>query len=235
MGAGRTRFMRGPSWTYASEMNSLSTSRSSLRFCALAMADCSTFSTVGAMRLLTVRSVVMAAPACLPRIISTTRRAFCGETRMYLASALIWVLGSMVYSIRRLRYAGFAVFSVAAFTEWPLNPRVGENSPSLCPTMFSVMYTGMNFLPLWTATVWPTNSGRMVERRDHVRTTFFSLVVESTASLASRCVSVNGPFLTDRPICAYLFLLLCVTIHLSVRLLLRVLKPRVGWPQGVTG
>src|ERR1017187_5720475 len=75
----------------------------------------------------------------------------------------------------------------------------------------------------------------MVERRDHVRTTFFSLVLAITASLASRCVSVNGPFLTDRPIYAYLFLLLCVTIHLSVRLLLRVLNPRVGWPQGVTG
>src|SRR5262249_44807372 len=84
-------------------------------------------------------------------------------------------------------------------------------------------------------TVWPTNSGRIVERRDHVRTTFFSLVAASTASLASRCLSVNGPFLTERPIFAYLFLLLCVTIHLSVRLLLRVLKPRVGWPHGVTG
>src|SRR3954451_1279597 len=33
----------------------------------------------------------------------------------------------------------------------------------------------------------------------------------------------------------YLFLLFRVTIHLSVRLLLRVLKPRVGWPHGVTG
>src|SRR6188768_1685905 len=30
----------------------------------------------------------------------------------------------------------------------PLNVRVGENSPSLWPTMFSVMYTGMNFFPL---------------------------------------------------------------------------------------
>src|SRR5208283_723204 len=58
----------------------------------------------------------------------------------------------------------------------------------------------MNFLPLWTATVWPTNSGRMVERRDQVRTTFFSLAAVSTANLASRCVSVNGPFLTDLPI-----------------------------------
>src|SRR5690348_6098872 len=58
----------------------------------------------------------------------------------------------------------------------------------------------MNFLPLWTATVCPTNSGRMVERRDQVRTTFFSLAALSTASLASRWVSVNGPFLTDLPI-----------------------------------
>src|SRR5215467_7988601 len=92
----------------------------------------------------------------------------------------------------------------------------------------------MNFFPLCTAMVWPTNSGRIVERRDHVRTTFFSLAAVSTAIFVSRWVSVNGPFLTDLPI-PYLFLLLCVTIHLSVRLLLRVLKPRVGWPQGVTG
>src|SRR5579871_5029516 len=131
-------------------------------------------------------------------------------------------------------YDGFAVFSVAAFTEWPLKVRVGENSPSLWPTMFSVTYTGMNFLPLCTAIVCPTNSGRIVERRDQVRTTFFSLAALSTASFASRCVSVNGPFLTDRPI-PYLFLLFLVTIHLSVRLLFRVLNPRVGWPQGVTG
>ena len=54
-----------------------------------------------------------------------------------------------------LRAAGAA----AAFTECPLNWRVGENSPSLWPTMFSVTYTGMNFLPLWTASVCPTNSG----------------------------------------------------------------------------
>src|SRR5580658_698051 len=40
----------------------------------------------------------------------------------------------------------------------------------------------------------------MVERRDQVRTTFFSLAAASTANLASRCVSVKGPFLTDLPI-----------------------------------
>src|SRR5215470_14246244 len=100
--------------------------------------------------------------------------------------------------------------------------------------MFSVTYTGMNFFPLCTATVWPTNSGRIVERRDQVRTTFFSLAAFNTASLASRCVSVNGPFFTLLPM-NYLFLLFRLTIHLSVRLLLRVLKPRVGWPHGVTG
>src|ERR1022692_4877066 len=93
--------MRGPSLTYASDTNSRSTSRSSNRLVALAMADCSTFSTVGAMRLLTLRNVVNAAPACMPRIKSTTRRAFCGETRMYLASALTWVLASIMPSLCR--------------------------------------------------------------------------------------------------------------------------------------
>src|SRR5580700_4487496 len=66
------------------------------------MADSRTLRTVGAMRLLTVRSVVRAAPACWPRIISTTRRAFCGETRIYLASALIWIASSISFLLCRL-------------------------------------------------------------------------------------------------------------------------------------
>jgi hypothetical protein len=102
-------------------------------------------------------------------------------------------------------YDGFAVFSVpppdvgaaAAFTEWPRNWRVGENSPSFRPTMFSVTYTGMNFLPLWTASVCPINSGKMVERRDHVRTTFFSLFSFIAATFLARWSSVNGPFFND--------------------------------------
>src|SRR5512146_1177198 len=103
--------------------------------------------------------------------------------------------------------------------------------------MFSVAYTGMNFLPLCTAMVWPTNSGRIVDRRDQVRTTFFSFAAFKTPTFFSRWSSVNGPFLTERPMLesSYRFLLLRLTIHLSVRLLLRVLKPRVGWPHGVTG
>src|ERR1035437_7096895 len=65
------------------------------------MALCSTFSTVGATRLLVVRSVVNAAPACWPRIRSTTSRAFCGETRIYRASAFTCMLSSMPSDVWR--------------------------------------------------------------------------------------------------------------------------------------
>src|SRR5579864_497829 len=229
MGAGRTRFMRGPSLTYASVTNSLSTSTSLDRFSALAMADRRTFSTEGAMRLLVVRKILIASPAFWPRIKSTTSRAFWGDVRMYRASAL----ASMTDPYDAAG-AGLAVFSAAALAACPLNTRVGENSPSLCPTMFSVTYTGMNFRPLCTAKVWPINSGRMVERRDHVRTTFFSFLSFMPDTFFIRWSSTNGPLLSERPI-AYLFFAFRVTIHLLVRLLLRVLKPRVGWPQGVTG
>src|SRR4051794_26096197 len=44
--------------------------------------------------------------------------------------------------------AGFAATSVAALIECPLKVRVKLNSPSLCPTIFSVTYTGMNFFPI---------------------------------------------------------------------------------------
>src|SRR5579871_3839515 len=56
------------------------------------MAERSTFSTMGAMRLLADRRMVIAAPAFWPRIISTTSRAFCGDVRTYLASALASIL-----------------------------------------------------------------------------------------------------------------------------------------------
>src|SRR5579859_282068 len=82
--------------------------------------------------------------------------------------------------------AGFAATSVAALMEWPLNWRVKLNSPSLWPTMFSVTYTGINFLPLCTAIVCPTISGTTVERRDQVRSTFFSLREFMPSTLARR-------------------------------------------------
>src|ERR1700692_20511 len=65
--------------------------------------------------------------------------------------------------------------------------------------MFSVMYTGMNFLPLCTASVWPINSGRIVERRDQVRTTFFSLFTFIASTFFIRWSSTNGPFANERP------------------------------------
>src|SRR3990172_377343 len=82
--------------------------------------------------------------------------------------------------------------------EWPWNVRVGENSPSLCPTMFSVTKTGMNFLPLWTANVKPTMSGVMVERLDQVLMTFLSFSSTALRTFLSRLGSTYGPFLIDR-------------------------------------
>src|SRR2546422_5835837 len=96
--------------------------------------------------------------------------------------------------------AAAAALSSAALTAWPLKVRVGENSPSLCPIICSVIYTGMNFLPLCTAMVWPIISGTMVERRDHVFTTFFSFRALSASTLFRRGASTNGPFFSERPI-----------------------------------
>src|SRR5271155_6095786 len=63
----------------------------------------------------------------------------------------------------------------------------------------------MNFLPLCTAMVWPIISGTIVERRDQVFTTFFSLRVFSPSTFSRRWPSTNGPFFSERAI-ASLFL-----------------------------
>src|SRR4029434_1688406 len=52
---------------------------------------------------------------------------------------------------------------------WPRKMRVRANSPSLCPTISSVTNTRTNVFPLWTANVWPTKSGMIVDERLHVR------------------------------------------------------------------
>src|SRR4029450_8711408 len=63
------------------------------------------------------------------------------------------------YSAQSLEFSqtphDFPVGDVEAFSEEPCarKERVRANSPNRCPTMFSVTYTGMNFLPLWTASV----------------------------------------------------------------------------------
>src|SRR5438309_2161056 len=82
----------------------------------------------------------------------------------------------------------------------PWKVRVGANSPSLCPTMFSVTKTGMNLRPLCTAKVWPTSSGTIVDRRDQVFTTFFWLARFISSTFLITCRSMNGPFLMLRAI-----------------------------------
>src|SRR4051812_20500240 len=54
-------------------------------------------------------------------------------------------------------------------------------------------------LPLWTPKVRPTKSGVMVERRDQVLIAGGRDAPERTSStFFSRCLSMNGPFLTER-------------------------------------
>src|SRR5690606_31340654 len=96
-------------------------------------------------------------------------------------------------------YLAFARLS--SFPPWPLKVRVGANSPSLCPTMFSVRYTGMNLFPLWTASVWPTNSGVIVELRAHVLITRFSPRAFICSIFLSRLSSTYGPFFRLRGMC----------------------------------
>src|SRR5512145_1914061 len=102
--------------------------------------------------------------------------------------------------------------------------------------MFSVTYTGMNFLPLWTAMVGPTNSGAMVERRDQVFSTFFWRVRLSSSTRSMSLSSMKGPFLSDRPILRSYFRFRRVTmLESDGRAPRRVLYPLVGLPHGVMG
>src|ERR1700678_2586065 len=150
------------------------------------MAESSTLRTILAPFFGMNFSVLTASVADLPRIVSTTKRHFCGEMRAYLKTALV----CMPYS------AADTFLS----PECALNVRVGANSPSLWPTMFSDTSTGTCRRPLCTAMVKPTISGMTMERRDQVligRRSFFWLAV---CTFLARCKSTNGPFLSERGI-----------------------------------
>src|SRR6266516_969699 len=56
----------------------------------------------------------------------------------------------------------------------------------------------MNFFPLCTAMVWPTISGVIVDRRDHVLRIFFSFRAFMASMAFIRWSSMNGPFLIER-------------------------------------
>src|SRR5262245_55888820 len=81
---------------------------------------------------------------------------------------------------------------------WPLNVRVGANSPSLCPTMSSVTYTLRNCLPLCTKKVTPTKSGWMVQSRAHVLIGSRFPPACAFSTLAATLGSMYGPFFRDR-------------------------------------
>src|SRR4029077_8358683 len=78
-----------------------------------------------------------------------------------------------------------------------LNTRVGENSPSLWPTMFSVMKTELKVFPLCTKNGWPTKSGVTIERRDQVLIAFFAPAAFILSIFSKRCDSTKGPFFND--------------------------------------
>src|SRR5690625_5828909 len=82
----------------------------------------------------------------------------------------------------------------------------------------------------------PTNSGRMVELRDHVLMGRLLLPAMAASTLLSRDASTNGPFLIERAIVLALYLRLRrETIIELVRLLRRVRYPLAGVPHGRTG
>src|SRR5690349_5346092 len=98
----------------------------------------------------------------------------------------------------------------------------------------------MNLLPLCTASVWPTNSGEMVQRRAHVFTTRFSFALFMVSTFFSSFASTYGPFFTERlmgvvslPRGGYFDRRR--TISLSDSLLFRVFLPFVRRPHGEHG
>src|SRR5258706_14208106 len=90
-------------------------------------------------------------------------------------------------------------------------------------------------LPLWTAMVRPTKSGRTVERRDQVLIGRLSLAACAVSTFFMRCPSTNGPFLIERAmVVPYAFLWRLRPIITWGRLLGRGFFPFAGWPPGET-
>src|SRR3989304_6065953 len=90
----------------------------------------------------------------------------------------------------------------------------------------------MNFFPLCTASVCPTNSGVMVERRDQVFRTFLSRLRFISSIRLSNLGSTYGPFFTDRPMGGSYFLRFTISFE-DCKRLRRVF--RSSFPQGLQG
>src|SRR6266704_4116965 len=94
----------------------------------------------------------------------------------------------------------------------------------------------MNLLPLCTARVCPTKSGRMVQRRAQVLSTRFSPLRFSVSIFFTRDSTTYGPFLMERAMSFRLsYFFRRRTMSESLSLLLRVLSPFVILPHGEHG
>src|ERR1022692_4244162 len=103
-------------------------------------------------------------------------------------------------SLHCFYFAGAAAPTRALPPLWPLNMRVGENSPSLCAIMSSVTNSFVKFLPLWIMNVWPMKSGTIVQSRAQVLIGSRLPVRCCFSTFASRRSLTYGPFLMERPI-----------------------------------
>src|SRR5262249_23683918 len=154
-----------------------------------------------------------AAPTCLPRTRSTTNRAFCGETRIYLASALAVMLfllcrlGRLLRrGLHRVAFEGARGRKLAELVSHHLLRDVARDK----------------FLAVVDRDRLSHKLGK--DRRSPRPRAYDLLLVGSTEDSDLRLeMGVGERSLLYRSAHSYLFLLLRLTIHLSVRLLLRVL------------
>src|SRR5207244_8640344 len=118
-----------------------------------------------------------------------------GRRRVRLALGLLALL---VAGVRGMLRAHLTLAEPAC----PRKMRVGANSPSLCPTIDSLMNTGRCLRPSCTAIVCPTISGKIVDARDHVRSIFLLFSALRASIRAIKRASTQGPFLLERLIAA---------------------------------
>ena len=150
-------------------------------FCsALEMAERTSFSSGWENFLLLTARMFSASSTPLPRIWSATSRAFCGTDPVALELRAETSISALDLLVTRA---------------WPVNFRVGANSPSRWPTMFSVTNTGTNSLPLCTWKVSPTNSGVIIERRDQVLMTCLLPLASDFSTLLLQTRVDEGPLL----------------------------------------
>jgi len=166
-------------------------------FSAFAAADFTVLSTIPAVGVEANLSMVNASSTFLPRTIFTNGRTLRGDLPVSLDIAL-----TSIYSLRRLKQPGtyfpfLACGVLSAFEVCPLKVRVGENSPNLCPTIFSVMNIGTCLLPLCTPIVSPTIMGKIVDARAQVFITAFSPERLRFSTFFSSLALMAGPFLVD--------------------------------------